>query len=90
MFVTLLVAGASVQTLAQPSGWYGGGLHRVQATQDIGADSAAAIARSVTGGRVLGVRSSQRGGRKIYAVRVLLPNGMVRTVRVDSQGGGIL
>ena len=42
--------------------------------------------RNSTGGRVIGASQSlDRAGRPVYLVKVLLPNGVVRTMRVSSQ-----
>lgn len=52
--------------------------------QDHGADHAAARVREETGGRVLDVRPVQEGLGDAYEVRILLDEGRVRRVRVDS------
>lgn len=57
---------------------------------DIGADSAAAIARSASGGRVLGVRRGALGDHGVYEVKVLSPDGVVRTLRIDARSGAVL
>lgn len=54
--------------------------------RDEGRDQAAAAVREATGGRVLGVREA---GSE-YHVKVLLPGGRVRVVRVDAKSGQIL
>lgn len=51
-----------------------------------GRDQAAATVREATGGRVLGVR---RKGSE-YHVKVLLPGGRVKVMRVDAGSGQIL
>jgi len=56
---------------------------------DIGASAAAAAARRATGGRVLGVSPRRAGGRVIYRVKVLLPDGRVRSVTVDGSSGEV-
>lgn len=53
-------------------------------------DTAAALVRSTTGGRVLGIRSSTSNGRNVYEVKVLVEGGHVRIVRVDTQTGQLL
>ena len=53
-------------------------------------DSAAALVRSTTGGRVLGVRSARANGRAVYQVKVLLQGGRVRIVQVDALTGQLL
>ncbi len=55
----------------------------------LGPEAAAAIARERTGGRVLRVRP-RRPGAEAYRVRVLLPDGRVRTVVVDGRTGEVI
>jgi uncharacterized membrane protein YkoI len=64
------------------------GLVRVQA-RDVGPAAAAEAARGATGGRVLGVRAKRAKGRIVYRVKVLLPEGRVRTVTVDGASGRV-
>ncbi len=52
-----------------------------------GAD-AARQAAAMTGGRVLDVRTTSRGGQTVYEVKVLLDDGRVRVVRVDGAAAG--
>ncbi len=60
------------------------------AQQAISADEAAAIAKKHTGGRVLGVSSGDEEEKKVYLVRILLPDsGRVIVVAVDSDSGAI-
>jgi len=46
------------------------------------ADAAAAQVSKATGGRVVNVQTVERNGKTVYRVRVLLPDGKVRTVDV--------
>ena len=55
-----------------------------------GADRAAAVVRSMTGGRVLSVHREQWGGRPVYRVKVLLTAGQVRVFRVDPETGRVV
>lgn len=55
--------------------------------KDQGADHAAARVRQETGGRVLDVRPVQEGLGDTYEVRILLDEGRVRRIRVDSASG---
>lgn len=57
--------------------------------RDIGPDAAAAAARNATGGQVLGVQSSGRGGKPVYRVKVLEKDGRVRVLRVDGRTGRV-
>ncbi len=50
-------------------------------------DRAAAIARSATGGKVLGVSRGGSRNKDIYRVKVLLRGGRVRSVLVDIRSG---
>lgn len=50
-------------------------------------DAAAAIAQRATGGRVLAVEQAQAGGRAMWRVKVLTPNGEVRVIMVDVASG---
>lgn len=56
----------------------------------VSADEAAAMVRSASGGRILGVRRVNRGGGPAYEVKVLLDGGRVRIYVVDAQSGQIL
>lgn len=49
-------------------------------------ESAAAIARQATGGRVLGIHNGRDDGGD-YRVRVLTPDGTVRTLQIDRRSG---
>ena len=49
---------------------------------------AASAVRSATGGKILGARGGKRGGSSC-SVRVLLPDGRVRTLRVDARTGKV-
>lgn len=48
-------------------------------------DDAAKKAREKTGGRVLSVESAKSGGSTIYLVKVLLPSGTVRVVKITGK-----
>jgi uncharacterized membrane protein YkoI len=50
-------------------------------------DAAAAIAQRATGGRVLAVEQAEAGGRPVWRVKVLTPNGEVRVILVDVASG---
>jgi uncharacterized membrane protein YkoI len=64
--------------------------HLAQAPANVGPEKAAAIARSATGGRVLGVRGRQRDEAPVYEVKVLSADGRVHVIRVDGRTGTIL
>ncbi len=49
-------------------------------------NAAAAAARRATGGRVLGVERRRDNGEE-YRVRVLTPDGTVRTLEIDGRSG---
>ncbi len=50
-------------------------------------DAAAKVVRQ-TGGKVLRVTLEERGGKEVYRVKVLLPEGRVKTVFVNKETGG--
>jgi uncharacterized membrane protein YkoI len=50
-------------------------------------DDAAAIAQRASGGRVLAVDRSDAGGRPVWRVKVVTPNGEVRVIMVDATTG---
>lgn len=54
---------------------------------DLGADHAAERVRQETGGRVLDVRPVADDPSSAYEVRILLDEGRVRRIRVDSDSG---
>ncbi|MBA57395.1 MAG: peptidase [Pseudomonadales bacterium] len=55
---------------------------------DIGPSEAAARVVQKTGGKVLRVTLEERDGREVYRVKVLLPEGRIKTVFVDKDSGG--
>ncbi|MAR91332.1 MAG: PepSY domain-containing protein [Pseudomonadota bacterium] len=50
---------------------------------------AAAIVARRTGGKVLKVTEEERGGERVYRVKVLLPEGRIKTVFVNKATGGV-
>ncbi|MDB5915414.1 MAG: Propeptide, PepSY amd peptidase [Ramlibacter sp.] len=54
---------------------------------DIGRDDAAAIAQRSSGGRVLTVERADSGGRPVWRVKVVTPNGDVRVILLDVASG---
>lgn len=59
-------------------------------TAVIDRDTAAALVRSATGGRILGIRPARINGKTVYKVKVLLQGGRIRIVRVDAQTGRLM
>mgnify|MGYP003571967938 FL=1 len=51
---------------------------------------AAAIAQRQLNGRVLGVNRSDAGGRPTYRVKILSPQGDVRTITIDATSGAVI
>ena len=49
-------------------------------------EQAAAKVRRQTGGRILSADVSQRGGHKVFRIKVLLPSGHVRIVTIKANG----
>lgn len=54
----------------------------------VGPSEAAASVAQKTGGKVLKVTLEERDGREVYRVKVLLPEGRIKTVFVDKESGG--
>ncbi|MEY4099503.1 MAG: hypothetical protein RL300_674 [Pseudomonadota bacterium] len=59
----------------------------VPAWADVSRDDAAGIAQRATGGRVLAVDQSERGGRLVWRVKVLTSRGEVIVVLIDAATG---
>lgn len=57
---------------------------------DASRDDAAAIAQQASHGRVLAVERAERGGRQIWRVKVLTPNGEVRVILIDVASARVL
>lgn len=66
---------------------YEGGYVAQAMDRSMDPDAAAAIVRRATGGKVLRVEPSNRGGVPGYRVRVLLDDGRVRVLNVDANSG---
>lgn len=56
---------------------------------EVSSSDAAQIVIKKTGGKVLKVTEEERNGRGVYRVKVLLPEGRVKTVFVSKETGGI-
>ena len=85
-----LLAGMLVITGAQAqSGYRQRGDERGPPRQLADPDRAANAARRATGGRVLGVQGSERDGRPGYRVRILQPDGRVRSLHYDADSGAV-
>jgi len=54
---------------------------------DVSRDEAAATAQRASGGRVLAVDKADRGGRAVWRVKVLTPQGEVKVILVDVASG---
>ncbi len=57
---------------------------------DVGPDDAAATAQKASGGRVLAVDRTDRGGRAVWRVKVLTVQGEVRVILIDAASGRAL
>lgn len=55
----------------------------------VDSSSAARAVQRATGGKVLSVHRQERKGRVQYRVKVLLPEGRVRTMTVDGETGSV-
>jgi uncharacterized membrane protein YkoI len=54
---------------------------------DVNRDQAAAAAQRASGGRVLSVERAEAGGRPVWRVKVLTPQGEVRVILIDAATG---
>ncbi len=54
---------------------------------DVSRDDAAATVQKATGGRVLAVNQTEQGGRLVWRVKVLTPQGEVIVVLIDVASG---
>ena len=54
---------------------------------DASRDDAAATAQRTSGGRVLAVDKTDKGGRAVWRVKVVNPQGEVRVILVDVASG---
>ncbi len=54
---------------------------------DVGRDDAAATAQKASGGRVLAVDKTDHGGRAVWRVKVLTPQGEVKVILIDAANG---
>jgi uncharacterized membrane protein YkoI len=48
-------------------------------------DKAAQKIKQQTGGRILSTKSTNKNGRMVYKIKVLLPSGKVQTFTVDAK-----
>lgn len=55
---------------------------------DISPSDAAAKVVKQTGGKVLKISQEERDGKAVYRVKVLLPEGRIKTIFVDKATGG--
>jgi len=63
------------------------GSHRPLLLAEVSASQAGAMAAKRTGGKVLKVSEGEQGGRRVYRVKVLLPEGRVTTVIIGRDNG---
>lgn len=87
---SMLAAQESTSVPGLPESRSGVAVLLAQRGADIGPDAAAGRAAGATGGRVLRVRRREGLGGPVYDVKVLLPGGRVRMVRVDASSGRLL
>lgn len=55
----------------------------------VDSSGAARIVERRTGGKVLSVHRQEKKGKTVYRVKVLLPEGRIRTLTVDAETGGV-
>lgn len=92
--VSVALLSAVMMASAHAGGqWFepkGGALPFVDAGPAISESAAAAAAARASGGRVLGVRrNGGKAGQVDYRVKVLMPDGRIRSVRVDGTTGAV-
>ncbi|MDG4554893.1 MAG: hypothetical protein P9E24_11740 [Candidatus Competibacter sp.] len=87
----LVLAGALIASGAQAQSGYRqrGDERGPPPRQFADPDRAANAARRATGGRVLGVQGSERDGQPGYRVRILQPDGRVRSLHYDADSGAV-
>ena len=85
-FFTSLVFCLPSQATPPPL-FYAQPLYLAANSNQLSLDQAAAKVRKETGGRILSARAETKGGRTSYRIKVLLPSGHVRIVRVDAATG---
>lgn len=56
---------------------------------EVNTSDAAALVAKKTGGKVLKVTEEERNGQWVFRVKVLMPEGRVKTLFVDKQTGSI-
>lgn len=56
---------------------------------EVSASDAASLVVKKTGGKVLKVTEEERDGRWMYRVKVLLPQGRVKTIMVNKETGSV-
>lgn len=67
--------------------WQGHSAGQYMILAELDSSSAARLVERKTGGKVLSVHRQEKKGRVQYRVKVLLPEGRVRTVSVDAETG---
>ncbi|MCP5426597.1 MAG: hypothetical protein H6970_16240 [Gammaproteobacteria bacterium] len=83
-----VIAGILIGCLATTGVYAGSKGDRDSSRRGGNSDKAASAVRNATGGKVLGVRGGDQE-RDDYDVRVLLPDGRVRTLRFDPRTGHV-
>ena len=63
------------------------GHHLLLAQRGLSLDEASARVRKQTGGRILSARRVHKEGHTFYRFKVLMPNGVVRIIRIDAGTG---
>ena len=88
LFLALGALAWPAWTSAAPP-WRAGAGTEIAASNGISLEQAVSMVRQRTGGKVLRADARERGGRDVYRIRVLLPDGRVRTFHVDARTGRI-
>lgn len=80
LLALLLILATPITVTAAPINWL---------LCEVSMSDAAAMVAKKTGGRVLKVTEEEQGGKRVYRVKVLLPEGRVKTVFVSKETGSL-
>ena len=76
IFLTLFLAGTMAQAKQFQSENHNSQTNLDQAVQQV---------KQQTGGRILSAKTKNKDGRQVHKIKVLLPNGKVRIIRVNAK-----
>ena len=76
IFLTLFLAGTVTQAKQVQGESHNGHMNLDKAVQQV---------KQQTGGRILSAKTKNNDGRQVHKIKVLLPNGKVRIIRVNAK-----